>query len=90
MKMLRRIWKGAHYLEGYGEHPGTLAFFAFVLMCGLAGAKRGSLAGFFGGMAVGLIFFGPLYAMGCYDRAKMYEQDVEATMKRLKKDYNGN
>lgn len=91
MKFLKRVWMGAGYLEGYGEHPGTLIVFAMLLACGLAGVQKGGLAGFIGGAVFGAICVLPFYIIGCVDRAKSYEADMEATMNRLKRDYsNGN
>jgi len=84
-KTIRRIIAGAGYLEGYGDHPGTGVVAVSILACGLAGAQRGSWAGFFGGMAFGFIAIMPFFAIGCIDRAKAYERDVEKTFNILKK-----
>lgn len=87
LKFFKRVWMGAGYLEGYGEHPGTLHVVVMILCCGLAGAKRGDWAGFFGGIAIGVVAFLPFYIAGCVSRAKDYEKDVERTFQRLQKDY---
>ena len=89
LKFFKRVWMGAGYLEGYGEHPGNLMLFVMMTSCGLAGVEKGGLRGFIGGAIIGAVFILPMYFMGCVSRAKMYEQDMEETMQRLKKDYNG-
>lgn len=90
LKFFKRIWMGAGYLEGYGHHPGTPVLLIFILAAGLAGIDKGGLDGFLGGAFVGFICLVPFYIIGCVERARGYEQDVVATMDRLKKDYNGN
>ena len=87
MKTLKRIWRGARYLEGYGYHPGTGTLFITALMCGIAGTQRGGLAGFIGGFVIGLALMSLPWMVGCYDRAMSYERDVERTMRRLQKEY---
>ena len=87
MKTLKRIWRGAGYLEGYGYHPGTGTLLITSFMCGIAGAQRGGLAGFIGGFVVGLCVMGLAWIVGCHERARNYELDVERTMRRLQKEY---
>jgi hypothetical protein len=87
LKFFKRAWLGAGYIEGYGHHPGTGVLLVMILCTGLAGAKKGNLSGFFGGIVIGAIAFLPFYIMGCVDRAKSYEEDVERTFQRLQKEY---
>jgi hypothetical protein len=76
---------GAGYLEGYGHHPGTLVLLIYIVAAGLSGVQRGGWDGFIGGCAVGLICLGPFYLIGCYSRAKDYEEDMEKTFEILQK-----
>jgi hypothetical protein len=85
MKIIRHIIRGAGYLEGYGHHPGTSTILLFIFIGGLAGAQRGSWAGFFGGMILSAMFYLPLYIWGCIDRSK----DSDRTQKRLLKHIKG-
>lgn len=85
MKLFKRIWRGAGYLEGYGHHPGWATLGIFVLAAGLAGIRQGGLDGFVGGCVIGLVSLAPFFMMGCYSRAVDYEQDVERTFKILQK-----
>lgn len=87
IKFFKRIWRGSGYLEGYGHHPGTSIVLIMLLASGLAGVEKGGLRGFIGGAIIGAICILPLYIIGCIDRAKGYEQDVEHTMMQLQKDY---
>ena len=87
MKTLKRIWRGARYLEGYGYHPGTGVLLITAFMCGIAGLGKGGLSGFLGGFIIGLALMILPWMVGCYDRAMSYERDVERTMERLGKDY---
>lgn len=77
MEILRKIRRGAGYLPGYGEHPGTPLLIMMVLMGILAGAGRGSIRAALGGGAVMLVVFGPLWCMGCVGRANAYDRRQE-------------
>ena len=88
-KTLKRIWRGAGYLEGYGHHPGWPVLLIYILAAGLAGIKNGDLRGFGGGCVIALISLLPFFMLGCWSRAVDYEKDVERTFKLLKKDFNG-
>jgi hypothetical protein len=83
-KFFKRIWMGAGYLEGYGEHPGTLHLCAFILCSGLAGAERSGWEGFLFGALFCVAVTLPFYLGGCYSRALDYEKDVERTFNILK------
>jgi hypothetical protein len=83
LKFFRHVRRGAGYLEGYGEHPGTLYLFAFILMGGLAGA-RGGIWGFLGGAAPMALFMVPIYISGCVSRSKLADRDQERLMKLIK------
>lgn len=81
LKTLRRIKIGAGYLDGYGEHPGTVVMIALIAACTLAGTgnvNMGPLPGAILGFCVSLAIFLPMWIVGCIDRAKDYERDQEA------------
>ncbi len=84
MRVFKRIFDGCRDLPGYGPHPGTGVTAFYILVCGLAGAQRGSLAGFFGGAAFGAAFFIPMYLIGAYDRGKLYEESKVRLMRKIK------
>lgn len=88
LKLFRHIRRGAGYLEGYGDHPGTGTMLFMLLMCGLAGAQRGSWSGFFGGMFFGAICILPFYIIGCVDRSKAADRDQKRLMKLIKGNEN--
>lgn len=83
LKFFRHVRRGSGYLEGYGEHPGTLYLFAFILMGGLAGA-RGGIWGFLGGAVVMAVFMLPMYIYGCVERSKGADRKQEQLMKLIK------
>lgn len=87
LKFFKRIWMGAGYLEGYGYYPGYTVLSIYILASGLAGIRQGGWDGFWGGIAIALLAFGPIFLAGCYSRAKNYEQDVESTFNRLQRKY---
>ncbi len=84
MPLLKHIINGCRDLPGYGPHPGTGITAFYILVCGLAGAQRGSWAGFFGGAAFGAAFFIPMYLIGAYDRGRLYERDKVQLMREIK------
>ncbi len=69
---LRKIswcWKGCFYLPGYGTHSGTPILIGLIIIGALAGVEGGwkkSLVG----AAIMALFFGPMYLIGSYERAK--------------------
>lgn len=65
--------KGAGYLEGYGDPSGGPVLLGFVAMGAAAGAKGGLFGCIVGALAM-LALLGPLYLIGCYDRAVDWEQ----------------
>ena len=73
-KFFRDIKRGAGYLEGYGDHPGTDFLIVFVLMGGIAGIQRGGIWGFIGGCLVMLLGMGPLWIAGCVSRVRSWDQ----------------
>lgn len=87
MKTFKRIWRGARYLEGYGSHPGNGTFIFMIFFCGVAGIGRGGIWGFIGGAVIGAVVWSIPWMVGCYDRACLYERDVERTMERLRKEH---
>lgn len=87
MKLFKRIWMGAGYLEGYGHHPGWSTLGIYVFAAGLSGIEKGGLDGFIGGCGIALLCLGPFFMMGCYSRAKDYELDVDRTFNNLSKEY---
>ena len=60
--MLKRIWRGLHYSDKYGSHPGTPILCVFVLLGAMAGRLAGAL--------IMLAVFGPLYLIGAYERGE--------------------
>lgn len=84
MRIIRQIIRGAGYLEGFGEHPGNSMVVIMLLMCGLAGAQRGSWAGFFGGIVIGAMFILPLWIHGCIARANECDKRQERLLKIIK------
>jgi len=83
LKFFRHVFRGVGYLEGYGDHPGTLWLCTFILMGGLAGA-RGGIWGFLGGAAFMALFMVPIYIFGCVSRSKLADRDQERLMKLIK------
>jgi hypothetical protein len=76
MKLVKNMIQGAGYLEGYGEHPGTLLLLGFILMGGLAGARNGGLRGFLLGAAFVALFTVPVWLVGCVSRARAYQKNM--------------
>jgi len=64
--MIKQIWRGMHWMPYVGEHPGNVFLMMFIVM--------GAAAGGFGGAAVMLVFFGPIYCYGAYDRAQISDR----------------
>ncbi len=89
MKLFKRIWMGAGYLEGYGHHPGWPVLGIFILGAALAGIERGGWSGFIAGGLIATCALAPFFMAGCVSRAREYEADVERTFQRLQRDYNG-
>lgn len=84
MRFIRQIIRGAGYLEGYGEHPGNSMVVIMLIVCGLAGAQRGSWAGFFGGTVIGSMFILPLWIHGCISRANACDRAQAQLLKTIK------
>lgn len=59
--MLKRIWRGLHWSEKYGDHPGTPWLIGFVLLGIVASGHL------IGGVLM-FVLFGPLYLWGAYER----------------------
>lgn len=87
LKFFKRIWMGAGYLEGYGHHPGWGVIAIYVFASGLAGIENGGVRGFIGGSIIAVVIIAPIFMLGCVSRAKDYENDVERTFDKLKKEY---
>lgn len=64
--MIRQIWRGMYWMPYVGEHPGNAGVLIFTMM----GAAAGGLIG----AAVMLVFFGPMYCYGAYDRAQLSDR----------------
>ena len=84
MRVLWQIIRGCGTLPHVGEHPGTAFLFGFILMGGLAGAKKGGLWGFIGGSIFMAVPMGLLYAYGAYDRANRSDELEELENPREK------
>lgn len=72
--------KGAGYLEGYGAHPGLPVLLGYVAVGAISGAIQAGPIGAAAGVLMMLACLGPLYLIGCYDRAAGHEH---ATLKEL-------
>ena len=55
-----------------------------ILITGLAGAQRGSIAGFIGGSIVGIVVYLPMFLIGAYGRSKDYERDQIRLLQKIK------
>ena len=84
MRWIKQTWRGAGYLEGYGDHPGRDMVAVMILVCGLAGAQRGSWAGFFGGMVFGFVAIMPFFVAGCISRANACDREQARLLKTMK------
>jgi len=84
MRWLKQAIRGAGYLEGYGNHPGVDVVVVMILVCGLAGAQRGSWAGFFGGLVFGFIAIMPFFIAGCISRANACDEQQARLLKTIK------
>ena len=84
VRFFKQIWRGAGYLEGYGDHPGKDMVVVMILVCGLAGAQRGSWAGFFGGMIFGAVMILPFFIAGCISRANACDKAQARLLKTIK------
>lgn len=84
MRFIRQIIRGAGYLEGYGEHPGNSIVIIMLIICGLAGAEKGGLAGFVGGAVFGAMFILPLWIHGCISRADACDKEQERLLRKIK------
>jgi hypothetical protein len=69
MTVLRTIWRGLHYSDKYGSHPGTPWMVLLPFVGFLAGIERGWRSGLIGALAMVLIF-GPPYLFGAYERGR--------------------
>lgn len=87
IKFFRDVWLGAGYLEGYGHHPGNGMLLGFILFCGGLGLEKGGLSGFIGSSLIGAVGILPLWIIGCRDRARDYDRDVERTVELLKREF---
>lgn len=76
MDTIHKIRKGAGYLPGYGEHPGTPFLIVMIIMGMILGLDRGIFASIIGGTIM-LLALGPIWCMGCIGRANDYERNQE-------------
>ena len=84
IRIIKQIWRGAGYLEGYGDHPGKDMVVVMILVCGLAGAQRGSWAGFFGGAIFGAVMILPFFIAGCVSRANACDREQARLLNKIK------
>ena len=68
-KLFNDIRRGAGYLPGYGSHPGT------PMMIGLIAI--GAIAGGWFGFGASVLFYVPMWAYGCVERARDYDRDQQ-------------
>lgn len=64
---MRRIWRGLHYSDKYGSHPGAPWVVALPLIAFVAGLDHGLVRSTIGAVVM-LVIFGPLYLYGAYER----------------------
>lgn len=84
MRVFKQIWRGAGYLEGYGDHPGKDMVVIMILVCGLAGAQKGGWSGFFGGMVIGFVCMMPFFIIGCISRANGCDEKQKQLLNKIK------
>ncbi len=88
MRFIKQAIRGAGYLEGFGNHPGVDIVVVMILVCGLAGAQRGSWAGFFGGLIFGFVTIMPFFIIGCISRAEACERQQAQLLRKIKNSSN--
>lgn len=88
MRLFKQIWRGAGYLEGYGEHPGKDMVVIMILICGFAGVEKGGFTGFLGGMAIGAIFILPFFIAGCISRANGCDEKQAQLLNKIKNSHD--
>ena len=84
MRFFKQIWRGAGYLEGFGHHPGIETLAMILFLCGIAGAQKGGMTGFFGGMGIGAIFILPFFITGCISRANACDEAQRQLLNKIK------
>lgn len=80
MNLLREIVQGAGYLEGFGDHPGTDYLIMLAVMGALAGANGGAFGALVGAIVM-LAFIGPIWCIGCVNRAREYQEREKGRLK---------
>ena len=72
MNIFQKIAMGAGELDGYGDHPGWGMLFFGAWIGALGGmASYGWVGGLIGALVM-LVFFGPLFLVGCVNRANSF------------------
>ena len=80
-KIIKQTIRGIGNLPYVGEHPGTPVFILMIFTGILAGCGRGNIyLGLFGGLVM-ILFFGPLYLYGAYDRANISDSVIKRRIK---------
>ena len=85
MNIIKKIYRGAGYLEGFGNHPGTGFMLLYIVVAGIVGAGSGSLWGFIGGSIMGALPIIPMWMYGCVSRYDAYERCQQRTFDILAK-----
>ena len=67
MKPIERVMRGMRWSPKYGSHPGTPWLLFFIVLGGLAGSYRESIAGIALGAVVMAAIYGPIYLWGCWE-----------------------
>jgi hypothetical protein len=80
MKVFRLCWQGCFSLPGYGPHSGTLILIGLIILGALTRAQDGVEKSLIGATIMAL-FFGPIYSIGSYDRAKSYYKQLKEDKK---------
>ena len=84
MRWIKQIYRGAGYLEGYGNHPGVDVTVIMILVCGLAGIEKGGFMGFLGGMIFGAVLILPFFCIGCVSRANACDEEQQRLLNKIK------
>jgi hypothetical protein len=85
MNLLKKIYRGAGHLEGFGTHPGNQLITMFIVITGAAGAQHGGWWGFVGGAAFAAASVLPFWAIGCVSRYNSYLRDQQRMFNILSK-----
>ena len=72
-KLFRDFIRGAGYLSGYGDYPGTFILISVIFWGVVAGSMRGWWDNPVIGSSMMFVLFFPFYFIGCVRRARAYD-----------------